>query len=273
MTSCTWDCDDPNDPECFNYDPCLDVHPAKAVISFYEPLSYGDLLGYLNKTDTVLHGSGAVFKAEGVGTKHTWVLGAETLAVDEFYRSGLPWGNIKVTLIAEVEEDSCLETHELIDTAVKYLHVWPNSGDSNVKKSHPFWGTWKGHNLDEPEKEFTISWGYIYKTPRTSFDFTGLPYGLPKQLPFYGRSSAAGDINYRLGYNSAVMYGRGLNQWAGFGLRAVCIRKGNTIRIQYSYDGMRHQRWLNGEGSTSEPEAWVSNTFIGRKISDEVLTE
>lgn len=274
--SCTWDCYDETDPACSNYDRCLTVKPAKAEIGIYEHIAIGKNFFNQQRTDTILQRNGAVFKSEGNSLKNTWILGGETLETSEFYRSGFPEGLITVTLISEVAEDTCLSTNEQIDTVTKQFYVQRSTSDSIDRRNIPWWGTWQGYNTDMPEDEFTITWGYVNQYKDFYLEFTGLPKGMPVQRPFYLYTTpVASEIHLEFGFNSLIMEANGHNTMGAFDLKAICIRRGKSVSIDYEYEKVSYDRFLSGEDVIDNQPiqpVMVSKSFKGRKINDKVLT-
>jgi len=121
-------------------------------------------------------------------------LGLDTISQIELFKIYFPINSwITVTMVAKVDPSNCLTTEQLSDTLTKRFYVVQNCCDTAIDKSNPWWGTWQGANMDNPEEVFTISWGYIGKRYKSSgsFDFTGLPKGIPVQWPFYSSTSAS----------------------------------------------------------------------------------
>jgi len=279
LSGCCKECSDPTNPDCENYDPCHNSEPANADFTINEQINNTD---FYYESDTIYRINGTLFKPKYEADSITWILGAETLHQKELFRKGYPLGSIEVTMIAKMNPSSCLTEEQRIDTVTKQFFVLPSPSiiDSNASKSSPWWGTWEGYNTDNPNDKFTVSWGYIQESTipgefLSYMDFAGLPKGIKKQLPFYGRhKSRASSISVRIGYNALVMTTPGQHwDFTGFGLEAIGYRKGSQVTIEYSYNDTPYQRWLNGEERQAEPIILVNKTFIATKISNEVITE
>ena len=268
--SCKDDCMDRTNPDCSNYDPCWNHTPAKADFGIYEKVGW-----YESETDTILQKNGVVFKPKSTQDKVTWILGAETLTQEELFRINFPNGWIEVTMIAEVDSSDCLARQELKDTLTKRFYVLKYRSDSNILRQIPWWGTWEGYNTDAPDELFTISWGFINQYQRASFDFVGLPKGLKKQRPFYSISSSeCSGIYVYTGYRSILINDDGIHQdWGGFALNGLCKREGKNVTIEYRYNNTPYQTWMKGEKLKIEPIEWVKKTYVGKKISNKVVTQ
>ena len=275
-------CTDPTNPNCDNYDPCHNYQPANADFGIYEVV--GDGTGtrgdhILSETDTILATNGVIFKPKTNQKNVTWFLGLDTISQIELFKISFPINSwITVTMVAKVDPSNCLTTEQLSDTLTKRFYVVQNCCDTAIDKSIPWWGTWQGADVDNPEEVFTISWGYIGKRYKSSgsFDFTGLPKGIPVQWPFYSSTSASitpGTDVYP-GYKALLMVDDGIHQaWGGFALNAVCTRTGNEVTIKYRFNNRPYQQWLRGEDEDAEPIEWVEKEWRGLKISNKVKTQ
>jgi hypothetical protein len=269
LNSCKDCCEDASNPECENYDPCFNYPSANADFGIYELL--GD---YESETDTVYNFNKVLFKPKNKQDKVTWLLGEETISINELIRENYPPGYIEVTMMAEMNPNSCRSTDQQNDTLTKRFYVVQIPLDSNDYMVSPWWGTWEGYNTDASNDKFTVSWGFINSWGQPYVDFTGLPKGIPAQKPFYSHSnSICTGIEYNIGYKD-VVFTKGRHQdYGGFGLNGTCHRDGSTVVISYNYNNRPYQNWLLGEKEIVEPLQWVSKTFTGKKISNKVKTQ
>lgn len=269
------DCDDPSNIDCGNYDPCHDKQPANADFGIYELFDLRERGRFENETDTVLPGfTGVLFKPKHKNDKVTWYLGSEVLEQTQVVRSLFPPNKtISVTMIAEKNQNDCLNVEELRDTVTKEFFC-KDIGDfysfvENAIKM-PFWGTWEGYLTDAPNEKFIVTFGHIFKNwrPELQFQFAlaGLPKGLPLQpdsnvmssfIPFFKVS--------HIGYH--MMYGSG----GAFNLKAFFTIKDHTLTIEHSYNETPYLQYLLGESQQEyRPEKLVTKTFIGKKLSNEL---
>jgi hypothetical protein len=279
LSGCCKECTDPTNPDCDNYDPCHNSEPANADFTINEQINNSD---FYYESDTIYRINGTLFKPKYQADSITWLLGSEVVHEKELFRSGYPLGTIEVTMIAKMNPSSCLIDEQRIDTVTKQFYVLPSPSvvDSNTSKASPWWGTWEGYNMDEPNDKFTVSWGYISgynaHNTRVLMDFVGLPKGIKKQIPFYSLSgSRSWAIEARVGYKALRLLNIQGDHWigGGFALDGTCYRDGNNVTIEYSYNNTPYQHWLKGEERQLEPIMRVNKTFIATKISNEVLTE
>ena len=138
------DCDDPQNPDCGNYDPCWGKKPVTADFIFGrttatpEPINGVD---YPICEDTIFmagaedrrgrdYGVLMKFQALEPNAKYTWKLGAETINKKEFERwfikSGLP-GVYQATLIVEKTPDAaCFPLDDGKDTITRKFTLMPH---------------------------------------------------------------------------------------------------------------------------------------------------
>lgn len=272
LDSCKDCCEDPNNPDCENYDPCYNYKPANADFGIYELLS-----SYESETDTIYNFNKVLFKPKNKQDKVTWILGAETISTDQLVRESFPAGQISVTMIAEMNANNCITPEQQFDTITKTFFVIQIPLDSNDYKASPWWGTWEGANTDAPNETFTVSWGFINEWGQPYYDFIGLPKGLPAQRAFYSHSNSfCSGLNSHLGFGYLdIVFSESdsHSDWGGFGLNGICHRTGNTIQFNYRYNNRPYQSWLVEGEIDFEPIDWVSKTFKGHKISNKVKTQ
>ncbi|MEZ4804472.1 MAG: hypothetical protein R2852_03015 [Bacteroidia bacterium] len=281
LNSCKKTCNDPSNSECENFNPCFGKDSVVADFGIYEVIGEGIKWEHiLVETDTIFNQNGVVFKPKKNYDKVTWFLGLDTVVQAELYKEGFPLGWITVTMIAEANADPCLKESQLRDTLTKKFYVI-NGGfnDTSILKSSVWWGTWEGADTDNPNDKYTISWGFDNGMNSPELGFTGLPKGTPKQKPFYKTGQDGIEIAWALesyaGYNAMWMVSKDFSDRVKscFGLKAIAKRKGNTVEIEYTFNNTQLQHYLNGEDEEREPVNTLSKKWIGRKVSNQVVTQ
>lgn len=134
---CNDNCNDPNNPNCGNYNPCLSVKPVSAdfimgamVSSNFKIKEYN--LPYIE--DSIFSQGGDLkdlflyFKANETGAKYKWLLGAEVITDSVFVRDfrGVPEGEYSITLIIEKKPNTiCFPNDDGKDTLTKSFWILP----------------------------------------------------------------------------------------------------------------------------------------------------
>ncbi len=286
FNACKKKCCDPKNPDCENYDPCLNITEANADFTI------GEYLGDIRYTDTMFTEADTVYGHNSICfvPKHQndsfiWILGAETIRSKTLCRSYFPADrDYSVTLITQ-KNSQCLIGKKQRDTVTKRFHSKAlrklSSHDTIYPRLSPFWGTWRGSNTDNPNDEFMVSFGYIANPNRviscaTPETVAGLPKGLWPQAPFYldqGEMCISGD-NY-IGYKSILRTRENIPDGVqgSFALSYKAIIFNNRITIQYKYNITSYQNWLKtGEKAPKNtPFTLVNKTWTGKKISNEIL--
>ncbi|MCC7331369.1 MAG: hypothetical protein IT232_02065 [Flavobacteriales bacterium] len=277
LNSCKEDCNDPTNPDCKNYDPCLGKEPANADFGIYEVIGEGYRFEHiLDETDTILSRNGVVFKPKKDYDKVTWILGAETISTTELYRDRFPNGWINVTMIAEMNSHPCLKQEQLRDTLTKRFFVVPFKSDSTSLKNSPWWGTWEGSDTDNPNEKYIVTWGYNNGFNSPWLHFAGLPKGTPKQNQFYqNKVEVAWDVFSYPGYNMLWVINEYNNHrvFGCFAINAICIRSNNNLTIEYKFNNTPYQHFLKGEEQIMDPIEWINKKWVGHKISNQVITQ
>jgi len=141
---CKEQCQDPQDPECGNYDPCWGKKPVTADFIFGRTTATPEPINgveYPICEDTIFmagaedrrgrdYGVLMKFQALEPNAKYTWKLGAETINKKEFERwfikSGLP-GVYQATLIVEKTPDAaCFPLDDGKDTITRKFTLMPH---------------------------------------------------------------------------------------------------------------------------------------------------
>ena len=151
-------CDDPRNPECGNYDPCIDAITANADFKIYEELGRGwaDTILY-TETDTII-GAATVLRLTHKGKKNydslRWQIGSQlkTYTADSVRFDGFGGfiGKIDIRLIVyKAPNKACNPYDDGIDTVIKSLWIIPY-------KDAAVWGKFRGHDEDNPNFAYTI---------------------------------------------------------------------------------------------------------------------
>lgn len=161
--SCEKDCLDERNPECSNYDPCIDEILPDAGFHFYREYydRFGDTI-YLPIRDTVYNlpaggGSLVTFKADNDQMDtYEWNIGVDPRV---FTGSRVPLGftnidgelSTTLTVHKESKEDCIPEEEENVSlTKSIYFKVVDNI------KDFPIYGSYRGVNEDTPLDTFTV---------------------------------------------------------------------------------------------------------------------
>jgi hypothetical protein len=152
-------CNDPNNPICPNFDPCLQAVPANSNFQFVAVVpNITDTLIDIN-IDTSYSGGNAVYKAlvtEGLET-YAWKVGADprVFTEPELYLDFTAFtGDISVTLeTTALNTGICLEESQLKDVKTKQIHY------ANRSRTAPIFGIFKGRlvgDVDGTEYEIQV---------------------------------------------------------------------------------------------------------------------
>ena len=154
-------CDDPRNPECGNYDPCIDAITANADFKIYEELGRGwaDTILY-TETDTII-GAATVLRLTHKGKKNydslRWQIGSQlkTYTADSVRFDGFGGfiGKIDIRLIVyKAPNKACNPYDDGIDTVIKSLWIIPYE-DAGIL------GNFRGHDEDNPNFTYTVEIG------------------------------------------------------------------------------------------------------------------
>ena len=80
------ECCDPTNPECINYDPCLDVEEPTAEIILQESINTFDGIKWPGNDSVFLNNVQFSARYQGDSISHTWYLGAEVITDPVFSR-------------------------------------------------------------------------------------------------------------------------------------------------------------------------------------------
>ncbi len=77
-------CDDPGNPACPNYDPCLDLNPVTAAFKIYDDVFSSGINSDQWFEDDIIYKGRVKFEAVEDSANYTWYLGLETLEGTEY---------------------------------------------------------------------------------------------------------------------------------------------------------------------------------------------
>lgn len=145
-------CDDPNNPQCPNYDPCIGHEEITADFVVAQRAAVGgpEVTVWIPTYRIIAYTFSAVkFTANIEGATYKWTLGSETIYEKEFVRSfplELVGQTIPVTLVVEKTPDfSCFPQDDGIDTLTKNLYIIDECDASILSE---FRGAWDHAPLD-----------------------------------------------------------------------------------------------------------------------------
>lgn len=188
--SCRDKCNDPTNPKCKNYNPCLGKTAVSA--NFVFEVKVNDVW---YPVEDVYHSNTVRFRCLQNLNEYKWLIGSETISDPNFVRTSFPVGqNIECTLYGKKTPDNrCFPSDPGLDTVTRFLKIWKDddpvsystTADSVYYNPPPWVGTYVGYKESNPDEVYTVhfysSWynngGVIYRNGQLS----GLPYqGLPK---------------------------------------------------------------------------------------------
>jgi len=171
------ECNDPRNPECVNYDPCIDAKIVSAAFTMFEE---GDALR-LNPfweyydTDTSVWNNVRFTALEENAKKYTWYIGTElqprfgkSLTID-FSSNKTPK---LIRLIVEKEPNStCLPNDDGVDTVDRMLYFIDRYDTLNM----PIFGRFQGVSSENLQETRVVTIGYYYttNTGANNVTFTG----------------------------------------------------------------------------------------------------
>ncbi len=258
VSSCCKDCSDPTNPECPNYNPCLNIKEYTA--DFYcSGIPYNNRrfdtipLEYRIQEDYVLGDQSAAFVSTQAAVKHYWRLGNR-----EFRDS------IFSLVFLQQDKGHKFEVMHVIEYPLtpEYKKCYPKAtGRDTVIKSFtiesgrvidmPIWGKYKGYVDIFPNREVTIEI---------------VPKMIPQNVdPSDGDTTPIILIKNIAGDNKATMelhcdnYHSLKRVYCEFGYPVLYINKENAIKFE-----MRHVDWNNNGFSSDDP--W-GNFFTGKRVN------
>jgi len=159
-------CDDPLNPECPNYDPCLSYEPANADFVVMDTFTWITCLGeggaelFISEViDTSVVWGDKHFKALYQNDTYRWKIGYDTTVWIEkefdLYFGNAGVGDIPITLITTKNDPNhCLTEAEMADTITKTIHLvnW-EEGEENAPR---IFGRYVGVETDYPLDTFIV---------------------------------------------------------------------------------------------------------------------
>jgi hypothetical protein len=145
---CKDECDDPTDPACPNYDPCLSQTEVMAQIEIAEQAGIGPYHDIFETADIVMDKKNIRFRCPIEADSYTWHLGSEVIHAREFMRyfNGYAGQNIEVTLIIEKTPNlDCFPNDDGIDTLTKTFSI---TDACNPLIEGVYRGAWDAQPLD-----------------------------------------------------------------------------------------------------------------------------
>ncbi|MCU0441733.1 MAG: hypothetical protein MUE96_04990 [Bacteroidia bacterium] len=166
LNSCKDECQDPRNPDCENYNPCIDAKPTSAAFTIKEA-TYLDIIeprlaDFLINTDSC-YGSSIYFEAiQADADSFIWQIGTEPeprygKQVNVVFPDNLRGTNFNIRLIVKRKPNTrCFPTDDGIDTVIRSFYF--------VRFNEPLsWeGTYYGSDDDKPDSMYTIVLGHSY---------------------------------------------------------------------------------------------------------------
>lgn len=145
-------CDDPSDPDCKNYDPCLGKEPVSAEFEMWETMPHDTLF---RAYDAIYMYRPLVLKARQPDLEnYQWRIGLDTTLRSGNTTTvsfGAPYGQIEITLIVNSTPDvECNPADDGRDTFRQTIHVLDYA-------SLPIWGSYRGYESGEENEWFTMT--------------------------------------------------------------------------------------------------------------------
>jgi hypothetical protein len=159
-------CDDPTNPECLNYNPCINVYRVSADFDIYEK-AYESLLQKEYRTDTTI-GSNVIFRAkESKAENYTWYIGSGTYSgreVELNFGSVKDSTSISVTLIVKKKPNLLChpkDSEVLISTKKMFIN----------RREFVYHGEWQGYYSDNPFELSIIEIGPVFTKEDINYQF------------------------------------------------------------------------------------------------------
>ncbi|MCU0442859.1 MAG: hypothetical protein MUE96_10710 [Bacteroidia bacterium] len=158
-------CQDPRNPECENYDPCLDAQPVSASFHMYEENAFLQLeqLWVDYDTDTSITDRVRFVAQEKNALSYTWYIGTETQPrtgasiLINFADSRTPK---RIRLIVQKEPNlRCFPNDDGVDTVDRMLSFIERYDSINM----PIVGTFRGISTKNPNQEIEVRIGYFFR--------------------------------------------------------------------------------------------------------------
>ena len=159
-------CDDPSDPECSNYDPCLGKQETSAYFIIEESIANDIWV----ECDTIAgrgNRSSVRFTAKHNADSFVWHLGTEIINDKSFIRQSFPpntWIEVLLVVYNRNPDKVCFPNDDGIDSFKRNLFVWPeesvwdaDSQKYRINNPYPIQGTYKGYFVSDLDHEVELS--------------------------------------------------------------------------------------------------------------------
>lgn len=245
LASCKRECSDPTNPDCDNYDPCLNSRKLTADFDIYEVFNYSsNWVAY--DTDS-LFSIDAKFVAKDEGVEYEWKIGAETIKSKEVTRKNFPKGvGIPITLKVKRKDGfNCYPTDSstIRTRTIKVVDL------SELR----FKGCFQGYNSDNLNDTFTVCIHYDtlpFPQFKTKTEISGL---IKKPTCTNNTFTVTG--KEEMGYKQYIFNSTEGDCFSPIGRVRVDSGEVNSIRIDYSY----YQ-------NITDLERTIHKSFIGKRI-------
>jgi hypothetical protein len=157
-------CQNPRDPECENYNPCIDAKPVSAAFHMYEAhnLLWMPELWVNYDTDTSITNQVRFKALETNSLSYTWYIGTEveprtgSSVVIDFDNNRTPK---RIRLIVKKDPNrSCFPNDDGVDTLDRMLYFIDRFDSLNA----PMIGSFKGVSTKNPTEQITVQIGYYF---------------------------------------------------------------------------------------------------------------
>lgn len=247
-------CDDPRNPECRNFDPCLLQTEVSAAFEMNEIIttSGGDRWPLKVSTGKVhIHRTLELVALDSGEVSHQWIIGTDPRVrteQQELLTFGNYTGMIEIThIVTGPPRLDCFPGDDGRDTVRQWVEVIPFGEDM------PYFGTFRGTNLHQPDQPFSIQ---VYYVPLNSNQYPDMAVSnLPAGCEYLS--------NIRYGANGfLIMGGAGarsdfIDCWGINAGLAQLSANGDSLEIHYRYD--------DPDSLAAEPISYVTkeSTFLG----------
>lgn len=256
-------CNDPTNPECKNYNPCLGKSAVSADFVFEVNLD-----GKWYQVEDVYSGDYVRFRAIQNLSNYTWLIGSETLTDATFVRTGFPAGsNVFCTLIGRSNPDNrCFPKDDGVDTITKSIKIWNYPGpdfyssfaDTVQYQKEPYIGSYYGYKESNPNHKFFVTLSNYWIKNNGAIERLGRVKGLPyEDLEFDSgpRTYLVGFVPYIFKFNRQGNGEKYLWDMHGTG---IINKKDSTVVFEFEHQD-------SSDKTNTKP--YIKDKFIGKKIN------
>jgi hypothetical protein len=176
ITSCKDEhCDNPSDPACPNYDPCLGLKKANAAFEIFDTIICGDNLKSLWQSFEVdtCYPRDVWFRALHDNDTYEWKIGYDPrVFTDKTFPLyiNVP-GDITIRLVTTKKHfiNQCFTGNTTRDTSYRTIHI------AKYDQIAPIYGKYLGHDVQNPAAQYVVE----IKSPQEAGVYSGV-YGLPE---------------------------------------------------------------------------------------------